>query len=272
MLLENRSLSSAIAPRRSDMAALARRTLRLLGEKASPYWLLAALSLAGTVWNGPLVLSFGVGLAVRQQLMQLTPEDWRQLAQRFHRHWRVPSPQLRAWLLSMAAFTATYGVTALWSEAHELGLALALGGQSVIALALMALLLRPAADLSEPSAPQAQPLPAQPLPLEAQLYELVNADPLKRLIGVRQVLRLALQDPSASYLTGGTSMRSHLLDCLHLMLAQENEPIVRSAIREGLDLLREKPQLSAGAPAVATPMRRPATSKVRRSVVEYVEP
>ena len=225
MLLENRSLSSAIAPRRSDMAALARRTLRLLGEKASPYWLLAALSLAGTVWNGPLVLSFGVGLAVRQQLMQLTPEDWRQLAQRFHRHWRVPSPQLRAWLLSLAAFTATYGVTALWSEAHELGLALALGGQSVIALALMALLLRPAADLSEPSAPQVQPLPAQPL-----------------------------------------------LDCLHLMLAQENEPIVRSAIREGLDLLREKPQLSAGAPAVATPMRRPATSKVRRSVVEYVEP
>lgn len=276
-MLDTRPFSETMtAERRSGQGATLRWEIQiLLRRQASPYWLLGALSLAGTFINAPLVLSAGVGLAVHQQLTQLSPQQWQLLATQLQRRWTVPSPKAKVWLLSAAAVMTTYGVTALWSDTHALWLSVVLAGQSLLSVALVGLLLRPATPSSAP--PSVAEMVSTPL--EAALLKLVHEDPLKRLIGVRQVVRQALQQANQEYLPGQT-VRSHLIDCLHLMLSQEDEPLVRTAIREGLDLLREKPQLASGAPAVNPPLRQAQAQKdspqpaarARRAVVEYVEP
>ncbi|PSN19967.1 hypothetical protein C7271_04595 [filamentous cyanobacterium CCP5] len=241
-----------------------------LRHRLAPYWLIGSVSLGGTLINAPLVLSAGTGLVVHQQLSQLSPQQWQALASRLQRRWRGPGSRTRVWLLSAAAVMLTYGTTALWSETHGIWLSLILGGQTLLAIALVSLLLRPQ--------PAVRSTPATPklaaTPFEAALNQLVHSDPLTRLMGVRQIIRQALPQGDREYLPGQT-IRAHLTDCLHLMLAQEQEPMVRTAIREGLELLRKKPQLTAGAPTLQTPLRRaqPGSEPVRaRRVVEYVEP
>lgn len=269
-MLDTRPPSQTIKLRRrrrlppNDTSADIGQNIRvLLRRRSAPYWLLAGASLVGTCINGPLVLSLGIGVAAHQQLQQLTPQQWQQLTAVLQRRC---SPRLRLWLLSAAVVMATYGATALWSDSHSLGLPAMVGAQGVLVLLLGGLLLGAVAPK-----PAATALEDTATPLEQQLRQLAHADPLTRLVAVRQAVRLALEKaPQAQ--SAGISGPAHLIDCLHLMLAQETEPMVRTAIREGLEQLRQKPQLAAGPPAVQTPLKATTASRVRRTAVEYVEP
>jgi hypothetical protein len=118
------------------------------------------------------------------------------------------------------------------------------------------------------------------------LADLVHSDALQRLIAVRQLVRLVSQWPDArDYLGAQVSMQSHLTDCFHVMLAHEPEPIVRSAVREGLTLLRQPSQLAPGPEPLpdmsplaeaddelaAPPQPLETPRSPRRMAVEYVE-
>lgn len=244
-------------------------------KKWSPFLGLGVASLVLALINGPLMVSLGVGLVVYKQLGQLSAAQWQQLGDwlQQQRTTRL-SAHGKTLLLSGTALAATYLTTAIWVETHQATVAIALGGQSLFTLALLAWILRTVSPApAQPAAPPAANS-GSPEALEVLLLELVHADPLRRLVLVRQLTRLALQAaPAQSYLEGGAvSVRSHLIDCFHLMLAQESEPLVRTALRQGLQHLRPTAQLPEGAPPLPTAKEIQQTSRVRRSVVEYIEP
>ena len=106
-----------------------------------------------------------------------------------------------------------------------------------------------------PTAPATNPPITETDRFEQALAHLTQADPLQRLIAVRQLVRLVNQSPSGAYIAAAeVSIQTHLIDCFHLMLAHEPEPIVRSAVREGLTLLRQPPPQGHPLPAGAEPL------------------
>lgn len=250
-------------------------------RRGARWWGMGVLSVGLTLVNGPLVISLGVALVAHRQLAQLSPEQWQHLLQSWqqwlHQRWlRGWSSQQKTWLLSGTLLVGIYLATSTWNETHTLAGTLAIAAQTVLVCLALGILLRlPRPQSPDPVAQWEQ----QVASLEQGMMELSHPDPLRRLVAVRRVMRLftqlAAQAPSMD--AGGISFQAHLIDCFHLMLAQEQEPLVRTALREGLARLRQPLQLSAGAPPVPTPetWARSHSSLAqprRRPVVEYIEP
>ncbi|MEA5450141.1 hypothetical protein VB780_16290 [Leptolyngbya sp. CCNP1308] len=210
-------------------------------------WGLGVGSLALGLVNGALVISAGIGLVAYQQLLQLSPRQRKGLMQRLQQGLPLPAkPQQQALMLGLVAGVSTYTFTALWHSTHSLLMALLLTGQGALALFAVGALLRSSrsAERSDDlwdAAPMAQ--------MEHNLGLLSHPDPLKRLVAVRRLVRLAQMDEE--YLTG-LSLRSHLLDCFQIRLGQESDAIVRSALEEGQRLLRSAKPLPSSSAAAFT--------------------
>lgn len=214
-------------------------------------WGLGLGSLALGLVNGALVISAGIGLVAYQQILQLSPRQRKGLIQRLQNGLPLPtSPQQQALILAGIAGTSTYTFTALWHSTHSLLMALLLTGQGALALFAVGALLRGSTTRSTDrsdtlwnAAPVAQ--------VEHNLGLLSHPDPLKRLVAVRQLVRLVEQGAIEGNYLAGVSVRSHLLDCFQLQIHQENDPVVRSALESGQNLLRQAKPL---APSSATPL------------------
>ncbi len=264
--------------------------VRVLSPQRAYLWGLGLGSFALGLVNGALVISTGIGVLAYRQLAQLSPAQQQALRQRLQS--AVPLPRSlgqQALVLSLMLGASTYTVTALWQSTHSLLMALVLTGQTALTFFVVVALLRSPADpTTEPhptkradgsptpngvatsTPPTAQTLevsaqpttaPASQSPItkterfEHALAHLTQADPLQRLIAVRQLVRLVNQAPSDTYIAESeVSIQTHLIDCFHLMLAHEPEPIVRSAVREGLALLRQPPPRDRQLPAGANPL------------------
>ena len=168
------------------------------------------------------------------------------------------------------AFAVTYSMAAAWSElgGRWAGAALAgLGSMTVLLLARKA-----SSTSNEGTEPPTIEYVADS-GLESQWQNLTAQEPLRRLLAVRSLLRWSLgEEGTDAYLPGTTvTVRSHLVDCLRLMLTHETEPLVRVALVEGLKALQPKPQLPVGQPTLKPLMARLPQTEVQRSV-EYVEP
>ncbi|NJL85115.1 MAG: hypothetical protein HC886_02710 [Leptolyngbyaceae cyanobacterium SM1_1_3] len=176
----------------------------------------------------------------------------------------------------------TYGLLSLWAAVDNPWLALGLLTPTALSLATLALLL-----LQFKASDSSQKL-AQNSDLNQLLAQLTQSDPLRRLVAVQQILHWVEQaSVQALYLSQlSISVRSQIIDCFRVLLVQESDPIVRNALRAGLQALsRTPPQLSEGAPllqleATAKVAQAPASeaapktalrSPVGRSQVEYVE-
>ena len=213
--------------------------------------------------NGALVVSAGVGLVAYQQLLQLSPRQRKGLMQRLQQGLPLPAtPQQQALVLGLVAGASTYTFTALWHSTHSLLMALLLTGQGALALFAVGALVRSSqsADRSDDrwnAAPVAQ--------VDHNLTLLSHPDPLKRLVAVRRLVRLAQGDEE--YLAG-VSLRSHLIDCFQLQLSQETEPIVRSALEDGLSLLQPAKSLSPGSSVVFDTGLGTDTAELNNSALE----
>jgi hypothetical protein len=205
-------------------------------------------------------------------------------------------PLVKPLALGSSAFGLTYLTALLWHDLGTLPTLVLLGFGAVNSLTLWLLwqnrdgLLRPVFDhrLFEPElrAPARVQSTRQPLhtsaetldtiaPTEAQWQHLSSSDALRRLVAVRALTQWSLHHPDgdAAYLPGSqVSVRSHLVDCYQLMLAQEPEPAVRAALRESIDILKPKPQLGPGQPALNPLERRSAPITIPQRRVEYLEP
>ena len=166
----------------------------------------------------------------------------------------------------MLTFSATYGLTAAWSELGGSWAAAALSG-----LGMMNILLLVRGNRSEFAVPQPHPLLTELT--ESHWQHLTAHDPVQRLLAVRALLRWSLSEAGAAIYLPGTDVtgRSHLVDCFRVMLTHESEPLVRVALIEGLKALQPKPQLSPGQPAIKPLAARSSEVHIQQ-YVEYVEP
>jgi hypothetical protein len=194
--------------------------------------------------NGALVISAGVGLVAYQQLLQLSPRQRQRLIDRLQKGLPLPATlRQQALVLGLVAGTTTYTFSALWHSTHSLLMALLLTGQGALALYALGALVRsprptPKVNDRWNAAPLAQ--------VDYTLTLLDHPDPLKRLVAVRRLTRLASEE---DYIAGVT-VRSHLIDCFRLRLGQESDGTVRSALEDGLRALS---QAKALPPATAAP-------------------
>ena len=237
-------------------------------------WGLGLGSFALGLVNGAFVISLGVGWVAYKQLQSLTPRQWAVLRQQIEK--ALPLPQSlgqRSLVLSMLLAASTYTMTALWQATHSPLMAVVLTGQTTLTFFVVGVLLRSgstAPQLHKASLRRRQSRPgtsvqiaaqAPPDPVEQSLEQLTHPDALLRLVAVRRLVkRVGATGNDALYATGPqVTLRSHLLDCFHIMLAQETEPIVRTAVREGLELLRQPHQLPEGPPSL--PREKPLHSQ-----------
>jgi hypothetical protein len=250
-------------------------------KQQNPYlWGLGLGSFTLSLVNGALVISAGIGWVAYQQFLTLTPAQWQQLKQQLQRNLPLPrSPQQQALVLSGLVGGSTYTLTALWHSTQSLLVAVVLTGQSAVTLFILAMVLRSPKSSDDQPAVLSHPLAtADPMEqLEQRLAQLSHGDPVQRLGAVRQLVRLGeLEEQGYG---AGVSVRSHLIDCLQLMLAHEPEPIVRGAAREGLARLRQAPQLPEGPAPLPSPPATETTAtetaaqsrKSQRTTVEYIE-
>jgi hypothetical protein len=228
-----------------------------------PYlWGLGLGSFTLGLVNGALVVSAGLGWVAYKQLQALSPRQWAVLKQRVEQVLPLPrSLRHQALVLSVLLGTSTYTVTSLWQATHSILMALLLLGQTTLTFFMVGVLLRSGKTAPKGIEPEhasakrpalAPPTPGSPALdlVEQELGQLSHPDPLKRLVAVRRLVKLVDgMGEDRPYAAGAkVSLRSHLLDCFHIMLAHESEPIVRTAVREGLHLLRQTHQLPEGPP------------------------
>ncbi|MBD2233024.1 hypothetical protein [Phormidium tenue] len=234
------ALDVSPSPSPRPRSALRQGWQRSLPQLKHPQmWGLGFGSLALGLVNGALVISAGIGLVAYQQILQLSPRQRKGLMQRLQQGLPLPAtPQQQALSLGLVTGVSTYTFTALWHSTHSLLMALLLTGQGALALFAVGALLRSSRSTERTddlwdAAPVAQ--------VDHNLGLLSHPDPLKRLVAVRRLVRLA--QGNEEYLAG-MSVRSHLLDCFQIRLEQESDAIVRSAIEEGQSLLRSAKPLS----------------------------
>jgi hypothetical protein len=213
--------------------------------------------------NGALVISAGIGLVAYQQILQLSPRQRKGLMQRLQQGLPLPAtPQQQALMLGLVTGVSTYTFSALWHSTHSLLMALLLTGQGALALFAVGALLRSSrsAERSDDlwdAAPVAQ--------VEHNLGLLSHPDPLKRLVAVRRLVRLA--QGNEEYLAG-MSVRSHLLDCFAIRLGQESDAIVRSALEEGQSLLRSAKPLPPSSAAAFVVDSAPNATELKHPALE----
>ena len=185
-------------------------------------------------WNSQLLFSTGVGIGAMMLVYRGQSRDWELLRSLWEEFWEGPN---RRFVLAVGsggiATLAAYISLAIWadSSSHWMALSLILQNFGTIAMAL--LLLRQALSL-QPSKDEAA--------LDRILADLTDADPVKRLIAVRQMTDLvnngefghpssvksSLAEPSKRI------ARSRAAQCFRLMLSREPEAIVGNALLEGL--------------------------------------
>lgn len=198
------------------------------------------------IWNWQLVLALAIGAGVlvsvylgQQGQWKIPQVDWRWLWTGSHR-----SLTLAIASGGIAAFSA-YITTGIWFEAEQSWLALGVILQGFGTLAILLLLLwqilnqhfKPAGLRDDRR-------------LDELLGRLSDADPLKRLIAVRQITQQlqaeALAEVSAHSTFSSTLMPPvYIADCFRLMLNRETEPSVCSALLDGLQSLGQGRQLNA---------------------------
>lgn len=217
-------------------------------------WFLLAL-LAALV-DGKLLIAIAAGLSTYRLVASDHSEVDRQITQVLH-HLRclLADPQRRRWVLTASAFAMTYGIAALWAELGTSWASVAfltLGMTN--AIALLALSQGDCAATPPDSPVQAQDAALGGDRMASQWHLLTHADSLRRLMAVRDLTHWATARRDVAYLPGSSvTLRSHLIDCFHLMLAQEPEPLVRTALREALTALH--PTIAAlpqGAPPLSS--------------------
>lgn len=190
--------------------------------------LIAALWL----WNWPLVLATLTGLL--SMLVAYWAQQYRWQSEVWQKFWSRSNRQLTlSVLLGGIATIATYIATMVWLAAENGWLAMGTILQGLGTLAIGGLLLA-----------QWKRSP-QPVNEMQMLSRLSTEDALDRLIAIRQVALWAK--------TETPTLQAQVADCFRLMLQRESDPILQTALMDGLQALMPD-RLGTGAPPVAIPI------------------
>ncbi len=183
-----------------------------------------------------MLLSTGLGIGVMVLVYRALSWDWQLLRSHLEQFWELP---LRRLVLASGsgalATVGTYMTFAIWADSDSPWIALNAILQNLGTIALAVLLLRQAWGVSASK---------NEAVLDRILADLTDADPVKRLIAVRQITdfvsnagfgkQSSISDPIVAYRTA---------ECFRLMLSREPEALVRNALLEGLQALDNLPKL-----------------------------
>lgn len=225
------------------------------GSKASPIarsqrvrtWLAVLIGLGVWAWwDGKLLLSTAVGLAVMIWVCRLPLSGFQRNNIFGLQHIKPMNRQLTVAVGSgVAVTTFLYAMLSVWTSLENPWLALSVIGQNAAILAILSLIVWERIQ---------QNLNAGEAKLNQWLADLTHDNPLKRLIAVRQLTHLFQNSPhrskSPQLLLEAQRWealpqlqplppleRTEIVEYFQLMLYQEDETLVREALREGLDIL-----------------------------------
>lgn len=206
------------------------------------------------LWAWQWVLSISLGLSVmvgvylaQQHQLKLSWRGWSRVWNRSNRSATL------AVLAGILAWGSTYLATALWLESDQPWLATSVLLEGFGILAIFSLLLW------QILSSQFQQPDHSYIRFQALLNDLADADPLKRLLAVRQLTQTLA--PAGSRQSTNLPMTSHqVVECFRLMLERETEPLVCNALLDSLRLLQPTRQL-AESRLTAVPMRSTAVTK-----------
>ncbi|MBD2091048.1 hypothetical protein H6F67_14435 [Microcoleus sp. FACHB-1515] len=207
----------------SSLPAIDRRMLRRLDRFRGPGGWLMALTLIAALWlwNWPLVLATLIGLVsmvLAYGVQQYRWQDWQ--SEVWQKLWSRSNRQLTiSVLLGGIATIATYIAAMVWLAADNGWLAAGTILQGLGTLAAVLLLLRQTWGQSE----------GQPTDEVQMLSRLSTADALDRLIAIRQVTLWAKAE--------SPTLQAQVADCFQLLLQRESEPILQTALMDGLQAL-----------------------------------
>ncbi|HIK33587.1 MAG TPA: hypothetical protein IGS17_09340 [Oscillatoriales cyanobacterium M59_W2019_021] len=232
-----------------------------LSTRGSRVWILGSGAIAVLfLWDWKFIVSIGVGTTVLGVAYAMQQWNWGGF-QNFAR--RLVAHPNRPFAVAVAsaglAAVGTYLAIALWTTADNPWIATAAIAEGFATLVILALLLgqnlggflhsETAFDLYE------------------KLDRLTDADPLKRLIAVRQLLH-AVKAGKFDEIESRTVSAA-----FRLMLQTETESIVLEAVLEGLQELDEPKKLASGTPALslarshqpqALPKRQPISPSLHK--------
>lgn len=189
-------------------------------------WLMSlTLLVALLLWNWQLVVATIAGLLimiVTYGVQQDAFRIWQWL------DWKRNSSQ-RQIVLAVAGggvgTLSTYMATTVWVASDNPWLAMGTILQGLATLAALLLLVWQRLDRST----------VPPTEYEQMLTRLTEADPLKRLVAIRQATRWGRSNAGQDSVAP-----AHLADCFRLMLSQEAEPTIRTALLDGLQTLGDQ--------------------------------
>jgi hypothetical protein len=172
-------------------------------------------------WNGRLVIATGIGVATMLLVYVLQDSKWnpRKDLQKWLKGWNAPF--LMAAASGGAAMFGTYLAASIWAESEHHWMATGMILQGTATLGVLGLLIWKMMTEQRDRAT---------LQLDQILNHLTQPDALKRLIAVRQLTEYIEQ-------TQNRKSQVYLADYLRVMLAREEDEIVRDAILAGLQTL-----------------------------------
>lgn len=218
--------------------------------KRSPRWMLGTGAIALLlIWDWKLLVSMGTGFVVLGVAYAMQQWNWGGFREAVRQWITSPNRPLAVAVASggLAALGIYIGV-ALWMTVDNPWVATGAIVQGTATLIILAILL-------------GQNLSGFLKLEERDLYEilthLTDADPLKRLIAVRQILK-SVKTRNIEKLD-----RQAISEAFRLMLQSETESIVLEAVLEGLQELDETRKLAPGTPEItlARSISSPAKSK-----------
>jgi hypothetical protein len=162
--------------------------------------------------------------------------DWQLLRSHLEQFWELP---LRRLVLASGsgalATVGTYMTFAIWADSDSPWIALNAILQNLGTIALAVLLLRQAWGVSASK---------NEAVLDRILADLTDADPVKRLIAVRQITDFVSHAGFEKQSSISDSIAAYrAAECFRLMLSREPEALVRNALLEGLQALDNLPKL-----------------------------
>ncbi|MGL5059610.1 MAG: hypothetical protein ACRC62_06475 [Microcoleus sp.] len=185
------------------------------------------------VFMGPqLVLATGLGIGVMVLVYRSWSWDWQLLRSNLEQFWDRPNRRLVVASGSGAIATIlAYMTLAIWADFESPWLAGNAILQNLGTIAIAVLLWRQAWRQSAAKEEAA---------LDRILADLTDADPVKRLIAVRQIANLVDRPGFGKQSSIATSRTA---ECFRLMLSREPEVAVRNALIESLQTLDGLSQL-----------------------------
>ncbi len=178
-------------------------------------------------WNSQLLFSTGLGIAAMMLVYRGQSRDWQWLRTKGEQFWEGPN---RRFVLAVGtggiATLGAYMSLGIWADSSSHWMALSLILQNLGTIAIAGLLLRQWLNLGAAK---------DEVALDRILADLTDADPVKRLIAVRQMTDLVNKGGFGPVSSVKSSIAcSRAAECFRLMLSREPEALVRNALIEGL--------------------------------------